>query len=73
MGKPETILAANNYTSSSFSALVREHPPQTSEAYSRWGLIKDVYIVDSVLRFYLNLNFFIRFNFLFAVLIKLSI
>ena len=48
MCKPETILAANNNcTCSGFSALEGEHPPQTSDAYLRWGLVKDVYIRDS--------------------------
>lgn len=51
----------------------REHPPQTSEAYSKCGLMKDVYISDKDLRFNLYFSFFIRFNFLCAFAIILSI
>ena len=55
MGNPETILAANNNLFQ-FYSLEREHPSQTSDAYSRLGLMKDVYIRDNALRFNLNLN-----------------
>ena len=52
-----TILAAVNYTFSSFSASCLEQPSQTSEAYSRIGLIKVIIYFDKFFLPIVNLSF----------------